>query len=88
MHRLFYSGLVFFHVSAALYTWTAFRISVAAVTTVLVTIALVWLYFDFDSLAGRLRLPSETHGGGTHDPSTRLSNHLCTPSLHTASSLS
>ena len=68
VHRLFYSGLFCFHVSASLYIWTAFPFSVGIVTTVLVVLGLCFLYLDFNDLAKRLRLPSELHGGESWDP--------------------
>uniref|UniRef100_A0A7S0PYC4 Uncharacterized protein n=1 Tax=Coccolithus braarudii TaxID=221442 RepID=A0A7S0PYC4_9EUKA len=58
IHRLFYLGLICFHISAVLIIWVLLEKLSAAMNTVLIFGALVWLYVDFSSLEKRLRLPS------------------------------
>lgn len=61
IHGRFYFGLICIHISAALFLWISLSNDVVApINTVLVCVALVWLYLDFNSLEKRLRLPGRS----------------------------
>ncbi len=57
LHRLFYAGLVFFHVSAALYATILLGFWIALASIILVALALIWLAIDYRLLARKLQLP-------------------------------
>uniref|UniRef100_A0A7S4F8I0 Uncharacterized protein n=1 Tax=Chrysotila carterae TaxID=13221 RepID=A0A7S4F8I0_CHRCT len=74
IHMLFYTGLFFFHLSACLFLWSTYDTIVAAINSVLIALALIWLYFDFGALEKRLRLP------GRHVSYDAATMHVLRPS--------
>ena len=69
MQRLFYSGLVVFHVTASLYVWMHFKWEAGLLVTAVICLALLYLWYDSRALNHRLRLPGPGHGS-SWDPTT------------------
>lgn len=66
LHRMFYAGLAFFHVSAALYIYILFEGDpyIPIPTLVLIILALVYIFIDYTFLESKLRLPKGSRGLG------------------------
>ena len=73
MQRLFYSGLVVFHATACLYVWMHFKWEAGLLITVVIVLALLYLWYDSRALNHRLRLPGPGHGS-SWDPTTDSRN--------------
>lgn len=92
LHRLFYAGLFFFHLSAGLYIYILFEgdAFLPIPTMVLVILALIFIYVDYSFLEKKLRLPSRSKLGGkswdpVHDPRfDSLATHMCNSVVRTA----
>jgi hypothetical protein len=64
LHRMFYAGLAFFHISAALYFYVLFEGDpyIPIPTLVLVILALIYIFIDYSFLESKLRLPKGSRG--------------------------
>ena len=91
LHRMFYTGLAFFHISAALYIYILFEGDpyVPIPTLVLIILALVFIAVDYSFLESKLRLPAGSLGlnGKKWDPVTgprhdSLATVMCNSVMH------
>jgi hypothetical protein len=75
LHRMFYTGLGFFHISAALYIYILFEGDpyIPIPTLILIILALIFIFIDYSFLESKLRLPKDSRGlrgrwGPVNDP--------------------